>query len=418
MLARDKAEREKGKLDDNDQLMEAKRQADESRKTEEATDGEGLGFKTVAPPFNHNYISSLETEESKESYFSNFVQKDQSANAENEVIVEDASEEDKDSPSPTEHASTSHASSSAVTNDCTKTVDVDSTTSRGDASNSKNQNVKKFKPRKFVKEGEIPVGQRPSPTKCDCACTCDNSLKNSKGQGPNHNLIYLKRQMCFNCGITGHIACNYPYRPYIPFYAQHWQNVPKGRSSKRKPSRSRSRDGYDLRTSQVCRQRWKTQLQDGLGSQDKLIPHLCKSSYGGISSDLGGERGMITWGSYPMESRRQSSEVFQVMEPEVKFQIFNTITSIPEKDEEMKSQTPFPVKVKSKAGCADSRPMLKPVPNGEIVEMFCSVQPNQVQDRARSKMKALNQGDDCWAIIKITLSFAFNQTKSKSSGLK
>ncbi|KAI3752430.1 hypothetical protein L2E82_24462 [Cichorium intybus] len=79
------------------------------------------------------------------------------------VIVEDASEEDKNGPSSVEISSKSNASSSAVSKNCSKTVASVSTTSYGDALNSKIPNVGKFKLQKFVKEGEVPSGPRPSP---------------------------------------------------------------------------------------------------------------------------------------------------------------------------------------------------------------------------------------------------------------
>ena len=53
----------------------------------------------------------------------------------------------------------------------------------------------------------------------------------------------MKRQTCFNYGIPGHIARNYPQRLYVPYYAQGWQNVPRGRFSKRNRSRSHSHNG-------------------------------------------------------------------------------------------------------------------------------------------------------------------------------
>ena len=37
--------------------------------------GEGFGYRSVPPPYNHNYVSSIETEESEECYLSNFIKK-------------------------------------------------------------------------------------------------------------------------------------------------------------------------------------------------------------------------------------------------------------------------------------------------------------------------------------------------------
>ena len=50
----------------------------------------------------------------------------------------------------------------------------------------------------------------------------------------------VKKRTCFHCGTPGHIARNCPNRAYVPYYAQGWQNAPRGRYSKRNPSRSRS----------------------------------------------------------------------------------------------------------------------------------------------------------------------------------
>ena len=80
----------------------------------------------------------------------------------------------------------------------------------------------------FLKEGEEPCGQGPRPTLC------------KKLNGPFPNSLPLKKQTCFNCGVAGHIARNCPHRPYVPYYAQRWENVSRGSSSKRNPSQSRS----------------------------------------------------------------------------------------------------------------------------------------------------------------------------------
>ncbi|KAI3767782.1 hypothetical protein L2E82_18185 [Cichorium intybus] len=204
-------------------------------------DNQGLGYKSVPPPFNNNFTPPLETEESEECYLSKFIPKDQSGTAEN-------------TKKKSTNASTLCADSEGTRNkEGNQDSKIDNLSSENCDDKPTNTFVpsklcgnaasRKFKPQKFVKEGEVPLGPRRSPSKCGCACTCGNSFKNSEGQGPSHNLIYLKRQTCFNCGIAGHIARNCPHRLYIRFYTQYWQNVPKRRSYKRKPSRSRSRDG-------------------------------------------------------------------------------------------------------------------------------------------------------------------------------
>ncbi|MFS7978516.1 putative transcription factor interactor and regulator CCHC(Zn) family [Helianthus anomalus] len=37
----------------------------------------------------------------------------------------------------------------------------------------------------------------------------------------------MKRQICFNCGIPGHISRNCIHRPYVPYYAQNQRVTPK-----------------------------------------------------------------------------------------------------------------------------------------------------------------------------------------------
>ena len=140
-----------------------------------------------------------------------------------QVLVEDWVEEDENDSSSVENSSNSNILSPVVSKNCV-TQDA----------NSEKQTVEKYKPKKFVKR-----------TKCTCSCDCGNpSKQNSFGPRPSPDHIVLKRQTCFNCGTPGHIARNCPHRPYVPYYAQNWQNVPRRKSSKRRNSyMSRSSDG-------------------------------------------------------------------------------------------------------------------------------------------------------------------------------
>ena len=98
--------------------------------------------------------------------------------------------------------------------------------------NSKLPNVGKYKSPKFVREGDIfEPKPRPSPKTCSCACGNTSGFTND---------FYVKKQTCFNCGIPGHIARNCQNRAYVPYYAQGWQKVPRGRSCKRNISKSNS----------------------------------------------------------------------------------------------------------------------------------------------------------------------------------
>ncbi|XP_023745672.1 serine/arginine-rich splicing factor RS2Z32-like [Lactuca sativa] len=78
-----------------------------------------------------------------------------------------------------------------------------------------------------------------------CKCAYGNNQRQGMGTLPEtcRNNFYVKKYTCFQCGTLGHIARNCPNRPYVPYYIQGWQNVPRGRSSKRNPSRSQSHNG-------------------------------------------------------------------------------------------------------------------------------------------------------------------------------
>ncbi|KAL7609627.1 uncharacterized protein LOC122197164 [Lactuca sativa] len=78
------------------------------------------------------------------------------------------------------------------------------------------------------------------------------------------NNFYVKKQTCFQCGTIGHITRNFPHHLYVSYYQHGWQNLPRGRFSKRNPSRSHSRNG-DWNTKKAKNQT----SQDEKGMSDK-----------------------------------------------------------------------------------------------------------------------------------------------------
>ncbi|TLX69674.1 hypothetical protein E9993_22800 [Labilibacter sediminis] len=134
---------------------------------------------------------------------------DASTSSADGVIVEDWVEENEDNDN--------YASAESVISDTPVQQDnASDSVVKPDSTVSVKAKGKPQKPVKSVKQPDR------------CICSCGNILKD---------------QTCFNCGIPGHIARNCPHRPYVSNNGQGWQNVPRGKSSKRNPSRSRSCDG-------------------------------------------------------------------------------------------------------------------------------------------------------------------------------
>ena len=160
-----------------------------------------LGYHSVPPPFNDNYVSasetieidkpaqygqppvsiSVKTEQSSPTKSVDVNDTNVSTSCADKVTVQHGYEQNKNNSSSTENAS--------------KTC--------GD----NNPTVENLKPQKFVKQSN------------KCACACGSSSKQtSDGQGPSHNLINLKRQTCSNYGTPSYIDRNCPLRQYVPYY--------------------------------------------------------------------------------------------------------------------------------------------------------------------------------------------------------
>ncbi|KAL4554303.1 hypothetical protein LXL04_039582 [Taraxacum kok-saghyz] len=175
-----------------------------------------------------------------------------------------------------DNSSNTNILSLAVSNNCatqgTKTIVSVLSKTCGDAAlnlKSNTSTVEKYKPKKFVRQSD------------KCACTCGNSGKQkqsfnryqqtSHGPRPSPNHIVLKRQTCFNCGTPGHVARNCPHRPYVPYYAQNWQNMPRRKSSKiGNSSRSCSSDG-DWNTDKAKNQASRDMKNKNHDSRDAFI---------------------------------------------------------------------------------------------------------------------------------------------------
>ena len=239
---------------------------------------EGLGYGSVPPPFNDNYVPNLKPEsEAQLEYYDQLLignitpetsDTTEEAKVDADLNVSNASTSCADAnlvseAGNQENPKDSNSVPSAVSDNSmknnVKTVESVPSRTRGRKNKHKNKN-KYSKPVEFVKEGEC----FPEPTPTSNTFSCDCGKFHGPGQSPS---FYLKKQTCFNCGIAGHIARNCPYRPYVPYYAEKGENVSRGRSSKRNPSQSRSDGDWNAHKDK----RAKTQIHKDNQAKTKMV---------------------------------------------------------------------------------------------------------------------------------------------------
>ncbi|KAI3767879.1 hypothetical protein L2E82_18308 [Cichorium intybus] len=173
---------------------------------------------SVPPPYNHNYVSSVETEESEECYHSNFIKKDQSGTAE-----------------------------------CNKLNSTDASTSCVDNLKEKDEKKEDKSTFDFVKTF--------SKTNDSDSSVLNLSVKTAKIVRPFKNRDDVNFQTSsFKNSDKCSVAC--------------FCNVPRGRSYKRKPLRSRSRN---KNWNDVKAKNQTAQNKKNVSRNDSALPNIVRS---------------------------------------------------------------------------------------------------------------------------------------------